>query len=113
METSILQPLETIVNNDATHSHNHANQQMASWRWVGETHTMGNLVCERLKMHEQVVFAGYRNTHPTEEMIILKIQTDKSVAPSTLLYQTLNQLEQDAVRLRSLFNTALCAHSSK
>jgi DNA-directed RNA polymerase II subunit RPB11 len=39
-----------------------------------EDHTVGNMIRHQLLKDPQVLFAGYKNPHPLEHKIILRIQ---------------------------------------
>ena len=52
-------------------------KNMAILTIEGEDHTLGNLMQCQLLKDPIVKFAGYKKTHPLEDIIILKVQVSK------------------------------------
>jgi DNA-directed RNA polymerase II subunit RPB11 len=50
-----------------------------------EDHTLGNMLRAQLLLDPSVLFAGYKMPHPSENTIVLKIQTDERSNPAEAL----------------------------
>ncbi len=48
-----------------------------------EDHTIGNLLRMQLMEDKDVVFVGYKQPHPLEHHILLKVQTSSNPSPGT------------------------------
>ena len=46
-----------------------------------EDHTLGNMIRHQLLKDPNVLFAGYKNPHPLEHKVILRIQVYLSLGP--------------------------------
>uniref|UniRef100_A0A5S6QI70 Probable DNA-directed RNA polymerase II subunit RPB11 n=1 Tax=Trichuris muris TaxID=70415 RepID=A0A5S6QI70_TRIMR len=67
-----------------------------------EDHTMGNLLKDKLLEDGKVLFAGYKQPHPLEHKIYLRVQTTPDYHPLRALntaflelISEVNQLEED------------------
>ena len=57
-----------------------------------EDHTIGNLIRFQLLKDPNVLFAGYKNPHPLENKIILRIQTTSDYTPQVTILATVTKL---------------------
>lgn len=65
-----------------------------------EDHTLGNMLRSQLLHDERVLFAGYKNEHPLDHSIVLRVQTVDDYSPreavmnaARMLLVSLNQLK--------------------
>ncbi|XP_063900992.1 DNA-directed RNA polymerase II subunit RPB11-like [Zophobas morio] len=70
-----------------------------------EDHTLGNLLREQLLKDDQVIFSGYKNPHPLQHEIILRVQTHhgESYSPVDALQNAINHLLVDIEILENQF----------
>ncbi|KAJ4302185.1 DNA-directed RNA polymerase II core subunit [Collariella sp. IMI 366227] len=57
-----------------------------------EDHTLGNLLSEHLKQAPHVMMAAYKIGHPNVPEVLIRIQTDGSIAPREALVSVCKQL---------------------
>ncbi|KAI6207209.1 putative RNA polymerases L [Aphelenchoides fujianensis] len=57
-----------------------------------EDHTLGNLLKTQLLKDPSVLFAGYRNPHPLEHKIVLRLQTTADTSPADAMTNAINDL---------------------
>ena len=57
-----------------------------------EDHTVGNMVRQQLLKDPNVLFAGYKNPHPMENKVVLRIQTTSDYAPNDALMNAITDL---------------------
>ncbi|KAL2760813.1 hypothetical protein ACRALDRAFT_1053599 [Sodiomyces alcalophilus JCM 7366] len=57
-----------------------------------EDHTLGNLLSEHLKMHPQVLMAGYKVPHPNVPEMFLRVQTNGEITPKEAVVSVLKDL---------------------
>ena len=57
-----------------------------------EDHTLGNMIRCQLLKDPNVLFAGYKNPHPLEHKIILRIQTTSDYTPQDALRNAITDL---------------------
>ncbi|KAK3365963.1 DNA-directed RNA polymerase [Lasiosphaeria ovina] len=57
-----------------------------------EDHTLGNLLAERLKGHDNVLMAGYKIGHPNVPEVLIRVQTDGTITPRDALIQACEDL---------------------
>lgn len=57
-----------------------------------EDHTLGNMIRCQLLKDPKVLFAGYKNPHPLEHKIILRVQTTSDYTPQDALMQAITDL---------------------
>eukprot|EP00126_Sphaerothecum_destruens_P005292 Sdes_comp18684_c0_seq1m8955 len=50
----------------------------ASFTILKEDHTLGNMIREQLLQDPNVIFSGYRNPHPLDPKIVVRVQTKNS-----------------------------------
>lgn len=67
-----------------------------------EDHTVGDLMRIYLLKHKDVKFAGYRQTHPLEDSIEVKVQTAHEDT-NKVVKETLQMLQKDLFDLETLF----------
>lgn len=73
-----------------------------------EDHTLGNMLRMQLLEDDDVIFSGYRVTHPLEPAIQVKIQTQSDrVTPVQAVQASLNALIGELGTLRDRFETSL------
>lgn len=65
----------------------------------GETHTLGNLLCEEMLEDKRCLFSAYRVEHPTDNHVFVRITADKDCQVRDLLLETLKRIEEDTVSL--------------
>ena len=57
-----------------------------------EDHTLGNLIRCQLLKDPNVLFAGYKNPHPLENKVVLRIQTTSDYTPQVTIFTTVTKL---------------------
>ena len=57
-----------------------------------EDHTLGNLIRCQLLKDPNVLFSGYKNPHPLEHKVILRIQTTSDYTPHEALMNAITDL---------------------
>ncbi|VDM59160.1 unnamed protein product [Angiostrongylus costaricensis] len=57
-----------------------------------EDHTLGNLLKHQLLKDPMVLFAGYKNPHPLEHKILLRVQTTGQTTPADALINAITDL---------------------
>ncbi|CAI5440963.1 unnamed protein product [Caenorhabditis angaria] len=57
-----------------------------------EDHTLGNMLKCQLLRDPQVLFAGYKNPHPLEHKILLRVQTTAESTPADALNSAITDL---------------------
>ena len=67
-----------------------------------EDHTVGDLLRIYLLKNKDVKFAGYRQTHPLEDCIEVKVQTNQDNT-NNLVKDTLNDLQKELYELEMKF----------
>ncbi|KAH0485249.1 MAG: uncharacterized protein KVP18_001325 [Porospora cf. gigantea A] len=68
-----------------------------------EDHTLGNLMRCQLMRDPDVVFAGYRNPHPLENVIEIRIQTNGTKSPHRALSECVTLLKAETDSLQKQF----------
>lgn len=65
-----------------------------------EDHTLGNLLRMQLLEDDRVVFVGYRQPHPLEHHILLRVQTSAACTPRQAVFQAIECLttELDSIK---------------
>jgi len=58
----------------------------------------------------QVLFAGYRNPHPLEHKILLRIQTTPETTPAKALNSAITDLMAELSLFEERFKVMLCEH---
>ncbi|KAH7715161.1 DNA-directed RNA polymerase II subunit RPB11-a [Aphelenchoides avenae] len=72
-----------------------------------EDHTLGNLLKHQLLRDPQVLFAGYRNPHPLENKILLRIQTTPETTPADALQNAITDLLAELSLFEERFRDAV------
>eukprot|EP00003_Mantamonas_plastica_P023867 TRINITY_DN4357_c0_g1_i1.p1 TRINITY_DN4357_c0_g1~~TRINITY_DN4357_c0_g1_i1.p1 ORF type:complete len:132 (-),score=31.37 TRINITY_DN4357_c0_g1_i1:58-426(-) len=72
-----------------------------------EDHTIGNLIRMQLLLYPEVLFAGYKNPHPYEHTIVVKIQTATGLTPQEALLTCLDDLTFETEQIRNDFKHAV------
>ncbi|VDO98109.1 unnamed protein product [Soboliphyme baturini] len=57
-----------------------------------EDHTLGNMLKNQLLKDPNVVFAGYKQTHPLEHKIVLRVQTTSTCDPISVVNNAITDL---------------------
>ena len=73
----------------------------------GEDHTLGNLVVNMLHRDKNVLFAAYRQHHPLEHFILVRIQTTRDHTPQKALTDALTACEREIDIIRISFETKI------
>lgn len=71
-----------------------------------EDHTIGNLLKHQLLKDPQVLFAGYKNPHPLEHNIILRVQTTADTTPADVLTAAITDLVAELSLFEERFKDA-------
>lgn len=69
--------------------------------FVGEDHTIGNLITKMALRKEHVVYATYRIEHPLKPKMLVEIRTDGSVRARDVLKSVLEDVVSLSDRLKS------------
>ena len=69
-----------------------------------EDHTLGNLIKEELLDRKEVIFAGYKMTHPLEHTLLLKVKTNDNTTPNKEIIKSINKIETDIDNIREKLN---------
>jgi DNA-directed RNA polymerase II subunit RPB11 len=72
-----------------------------------EDHTMGNMVRHQLLKDPNVLFAGYKNPHPLENRILLRIQTTSDYTPQDALMNAITDLISELSLFEERFKDAV------
>ncbi len=66
---------------------------------IGEDHTLGNLIAKMALTHPNVKLAAYTIEHPLEGSPVIRIITDGTVSPDTVLKEVIKSSREVAVKL--------------
>jgi DNA-directed RNA polymerase II subunit RPB11 len=72
-----------------------------------EDHTLGNLLKHQLLKDPNVLFAGYKISHPLEHKIILRVQTVDETTPQDALMSAITDLISELSLWEERFKSAL------
>jgi len=72
-----------------------------------EDHTLGNMIRHQLFKNPNVLFSGYKNPHPLENKIILRIQTTPDYTPVEALKEAINDLIAELTLIEEKFKYAI------
>ncbi|RXG72707.1 DNA-directed RNA polymerase II subunit RPB11, partial [Armadillidium vulgare] len=73
-----------------------------------EDHTIGNMIRMQLLRDPNVVFAGYKNPHPLEHKVVLRIQTnDTNYTPHEAFMNAITDLISELSLLEERFKEAV------
>ncbi|CEM36164.1 unnamed protein product [Vitrella brassicaformis CCMP3155] len=85
-------------------------QTCATFQFVNEDHTLGNVVRYMLMKNPDIEFAGYSVPHPTENIMNLRVQTTERPA-SSVLAESLTNLMAVCLHVKRTYRKALRIHS--
>ncbi|KAJ1852552.1 DNA-directed RNA polymerase II core subunit [Coemansia sp. RSA 1822] len=72
-----------------------------------EDHTIANLLRYKLLAHPHVLFAAYRQPHPLEYYVELKVQTSSRTTPADVMREAIEALMLEYGNIRSAFDNEL------
>nr|ALS05260.1 DNA-directed RNA polymerase II subunit RPB11 [Tortanus forcipatus] len=72
-----------------------------------EDHTLGNMIRQQLLKDPNVLFAGYKNPHPLEHKIILRVQTTSDYTPQDALMNAITDLISELSLFEERFRDCL------
>ncbi|KAF1765794.1 hypothetical protein GCK72_005747 [Caenorhabditis remanei] len=72
-----------------------------------EDHTLGNMLKVQLLKDPEVLFAGYKNPHPLEHKILLRIQTTSQTTPADALTTAITDLVGELSLLEHRIDAAI------
>merc|ERR1712141_773746 len=72
-----------------------------------EDHTLGNMIRCQLLKDPNVIFAGYKNPHPLEHKIILRVQTTSDYTPTEALKNAITDLMAEISLFEERFKEAV------
>ncbi|KAJ3069225.1 DNA-directed RNA polymerase II core subunit, partial [Podochytrium sp. JEL0797] len=75
----------------------------ATFTFLKEDHTLGNLLRAQLLKNPNVLFAGYKIPHPLEHTFILKIQTTPNTNPLEVLHAECGNTIREIIDLNKKF----------
>lgn len=70
-------------------------EHAATFSFMQEDHTMGNLLRMQLHLDKATVFAGYRIPHPLDAKMVVKVQTNGSKSPVQAIDNALEDLRSE------------------
>lgn len=71
-----------------------------------EDHTLGNLIRTQILRDPSAIFAGYRNPHPLEPTIEIRVQANPKSNPYAITHNALQALLGEVHSLQQQFKTA-------
>eukprot|EP00922_Rhytidocystis_sp_ex-Travisia-forbesii_P061979 GHVS01091785.1.p1 GENE.GHVS01091785.1~~GHVS01091785.1.p1 ORF type:complete len:180 (+),score=22.25 GHVS01091785.1:164-703(+) len=77
---------------------------------AGEDHTLGNLVKIELLKNPHVKFAGYRQPHPLERRIELRVQTEDDTTPIRAMEESIYQLRATMMNFSDKFSDSVASY---
>ncbi|CAO4366238.1 Protein CBR-RPB-11 [Caenorhabditis briggsae] len=79
-----------------------------------EDHTLGNMLKIQLLKDPEVLFAGYKNPHPLEHKILLRVQTTNATTPADALTTAITDLVGELSLLEHRIDSAIkkCTQST-
>ncbi|CAL1267345.1 unnamed protein product [Larinioides sclopetarius] len=72
-----------------------------------EDHTLGNLIRTQLLKDPNVLFAGYKNPHPLEYKILIRVQTVMEYSPQEAFTNAITDLISELSLLEERFKEAV------
>ena len=72
-----------------------------------EDHTLGNMIRCQLLKDPNVIFAGYKNPHPLEHKVIIRVQTTSDYTPTEALRNAITDLIAEASLFEERFRDAV------
>lgn len=70
----------------------------------GETHTLANLVTEKLLKDERCIFSAYKVLHPLQEKVNIKVTASKGCDVILLVTETLQSLAREIEECKNKLN---------
>lgn len=67
----------------------------------GETHTLGNLLAEKILKDPRCTFSAYKVSHPLKEEMELRVSASGSTPVLNMIKENLKELEEDLAGLIS------------
>eukprot|EP01055_Gregarina_sp_Pseudo9_P002897 Gregarina_sp_Pseudo_9__2896@NODE_3116_length_748_cov_16_977433_g2841_i0_p1_GENE_NODE_3116_length_748_cov_16_977433_g2841_i0NODE_3116_length_748_cov_16_977433_g2841_i0_p1_ORF_typecomplete_len118_score1_74RNA_pol_L_2/PF13656_6/1_6e21_NODE_3116_length_748_cov_16_977433_g2841_i0306659 len=72
-----------------------------------EDHSLGNLIRTQLLRDPSAIFAGYRNPHPLEPTIEIRVQSNQKSNPYAITHNSLQALIGEVHSLQQQFKASL------
>jgi len=72
-----------------------------------EDHTLGNMIRNQLLKDPHVLFAGYKQPHPLEHKIIIRVQTTADYTPQDAMRNSIMDLISELSLLEERFKEAI------
>ncbi|CAL8114316.1 unnamed protein product [Orchesella dallaii] len=72
-----------------------------------EDHTLGNMIRCQLLKDPHVLFSGYKQTHPLEHKIVIRVQTTPEYTPAEAMKTALKDLLVEVRSMEHRFKEAL------
>lgn len=72
-----------------------------------EDHTLGNLIRHQLLKDPNVLFAGYKNPHPLEHKVVIRVQTTSDYTPTDALRNAITDLISELSLFEERFKDAI------
>merc|ERR1712203_938796 len=72
-----------------------------------EDHTLGNMIRCQLLKDPNVIFAGYKNPHPLEHKVIIRVQTTSDYTPTEALRNAISDLIAETNLFEERFRDAV------
>ncbi|KAF9032286.1 RBP11-like subunits of RNA polymerase [Hymenopellis radicata] len=82
----------------------------ATFKIMKQDHTLGNMVRAQLLSMPEVLFAGYKTPHPLLPYFIIRVQTDGSITPQTVLENACKKLIGSLSSLEAQFKREFSFH---
>lgn len=76
-----------------------------------EDHTLGNILKTQLLRDPKVLFAGYKNPHPLENKVVIRVQTTSDYTPQEAFTNAITDLLSELSLLEERFRQQLKEHS--
>ncbi|XP_063716063.1 DNA-directed RNA polymerase II subunit RPB11-like [Symsagittifera roscoffensis] len=75
-----------------------------------EDHTVGNLITNQLLKDPCVIFAGYRQPHPLENSVVIRVQTTPGRTPHDAFKEAVSDLLSEMSLIEERFKSAVQQH---
>lgn len=72
-----------------------------------EDHTLGNILKTQLLRDPKVLFAGYKNPHPLENRVVIRVQTTPDYSPQEAFTNAITDLLSELSLLEERFRQQL------
>jgi DNA-directed RNA polymerase subunit L len=83
-----------------------------TFEFKDQDHTMGNLVQAELLKDPNVTFAAYNKPHPSDNKILIRVDTKSPVTPNVALHAALQRTLERLGYMRQLFHQQMSVPSS-